>query len=143
MGLLRTALVFGAGYAFGHPDGRRKLTELGGQARQLTQRPEVVQLRERSWDTVSTKLKSTRPAGSEGDVVGDAAPAGRRSWRPRPYPRRATQPATTPAAGVGSVTPVTPDEAVTTVTPVTPATTTVTPAESVGTRNPGSPSTSG
>jgi hypothetical protein len=44
MGLVRTALIFGAGYALGRPEGRSKIAE-------LAKRPEVAQLREQAAST--------------------------------------------------------------------------------------------
>ena len=51
MGLLRMALIFGAGYALGRPEGRRKIAE-------LAQRPEVKQAREQAVSTVSSGLET-------------------------------------------------------------------------------------
>ena len=51
MGLLRMALIFGAGYALGRPEGRRKVAE-------LAQRPEVKQAREQAVSTVSSGLET-------------------------------------------------------------------------------------
>lgn len=103
MGLLRTALVFGAGYALGHPDGRRKATELGGQARQLSQRPEVAQLRERGREALANRGRGsgsdTSAAGTSEAGTSGTGPAFGRGWRPRPFPRRAARqvaPAGTP-----------------------------------------------
>jgi hypothetical protein len=64
MGLIRTALVFGAGYTLGRPDAREYLAQLG-------QRPQVKQLRERGWDRAG-----------EAVAVGRRAVASRRSSRP-------------------------------------------------------------
>jgi hypothetical protein len=51
MGLLRMALIFGAGYALGRPEGRHKIAE-------LAQRPEVKQAREQAVSTVSSGLET-------------------------------------------------------------------------------------
>ena len=45
------ALIFGAGYALGRPEGRRKIAE-------LAQRPEVKQAREQAVSTVSSGLET-------------------------------------------------------------------------------------
>ena len=50
MGLVRTALIFGAGYVLGRPEGRAKVAE-------LAKRPEVAQLRQQAANTVSSGLK--------------------------------------------------------------------------------------
>jgi hypothetical protein len=51
MGLLRMALIFGAGYVLGRPEGRSKIAE-------LAQRPEVKQAREQAVSTVSSGLET-------------------------------------------------------------------------------------
>jgi hypothetical protein len=51
MKLFWAALIFGAGYALGHPEGRAKLAE-------LSKRPEVTQLRQRAASTVSSGAKT-------------------------------------------------------------------------------------
>jgi hypothetical protein len=63
MGLLRMALIFGAGYALGRPEGRRKIAE-------LAQRPEVKQAREQAVSTVSSGLETgkQRLSGKVADV---------------------------------------------------------------------------
>ena len=60
MGLTRYALVFGLGYALGRPDGRRRLGDLGQQTVELTRRPEVKRLRERSWDLAGDTVRAAR-----------------------------------------------------------------------------------
>jgi hypothetical protein len=94
MGLVRTVLIFGAGYALGHPASRAKLTE-------LTRRTEVAQLRQQAADTVSDSVEigkkqlvkvteratdkaSTRTGDS--DSTSRSAPSGRR--RLPSFPRR-------------------------------------------------------
>ena len=47
MKLLGYGLAVGLGYLLGRPDGRARLAQLSRQAADLTQRPEVVRLRER------------------------------------------------------------------------------------------------
>jgi hypothetical protein len=53
MGLVRTALIFGAGYVLGRPEGRAKVAALGN-------RPEVAQLRQQAASTVASSVKSGR-----------------------------------------------------------------------------------
>jgi hypothetical protein len=47
MGLARYALVFGLGFAAGHPAGREKLKALPAQVSALARRPEAQQLRDK------------------------------------------------------------------------------------------------
>jgi hypothetical protein len=51
MGLARTALIFGAGYVLGRPEGRAKVAELAN-------RPEVAQLRQQAASTVASSVRS-------------------------------------------------------------------------------------
>jgi hypothetical protein len=51
MGLVRTALIFGAGYVLGRPEGRAKVAALAN-------RPEVAQLRQQATSTVISGVKS-------------------------------------------------------------------------------------
>ena len=51
MGLVRTALIFGAGYVLGRPEGRAKVAALAN-------RPEVAQLRQQAASTVISGVKS-------------------------------------------------------------------------------------
>jgi hypothetical protein len=51
MGLVRTALIFGAGYVLGRPEGRAKVAALAN-------RPEVAQLRQQAASTVASSVKS-------------------------------------------------------------------------------------
>jgi hypothetical protein len=94
MGLARYALVFGLGYAAGHPTGRKKLQAVPGQVKALAQRPEARQLRDKgkaaaeqavqtakgrlgsSGSGPDTATTSTEPAG------GAAETATRSGWRP-------------------------------------------------------------
>lgn len=63
MGLVRTALIFGVGYALGRPEGQAKVVE-------LAKRPEVAQARHQAATAVSRgrrlpsfpPLPSTRPS---------------------------------------------------------------------------------
>ena len=83
MGLVRTALIFGAGFALGHPAGRAKLAD-------LLDRPEVAEVRRkavaatsRAGDVVKAPLAQTdAPAPTPGPAT---APAG--SSRPSPSVR--------------------------------------------------------
>jgi hypothetical protein len=45
MGLTKYAIVFGLGYAVGHPDGRQKLRAVPAQVSELARRPEVEKVR--------------------------------------------------------------------------------------------------
>jgi hypothetical protein len=83
MGLLRTALIFGAGYVIGRPEGRQQLKQLAG-------RPEVTQLRQQAVDTVSATVETgrqrlTKSAGST-DSAGTSD--GSRGRRLPSFPRR-------------------------------------------------------
>jgi hypothetical protein len=68
MGLVRTALIFGAGYVLGRPEGRAKVAALGN-------RPEVAQLRQQAASTVASSVKSgkERLTKATGRAGGDAA----------------------------------------------------------------------
>jgi len=68
MGLIRTALIFGAGYVLGRPEGRAKVAALGN-------RPEVAQLRQQAASTVASSVKSgkERLTKATGRAGGDAA----------------------------------------------------------------------
>jgi hypothetical protein len=89
MGLVRTALIFGAGYALGRPEGRSKIAE-------LAKRPEVAQLREQAASTVSSGLRMGKKQMAEAtDKVSEQGPAqtngsgmttGTRGWRGRRLP---------------------------------------------------------
>jgi hypothetical protein len=48
MGLFAKALIFGAGYALGHPQGRRQLVQLRQRASQLAQDPRVTRAKEQA-----------------------------------------------------------------------------------------------
>jgi len=129
MGLVRTALIFGAGYAIGHPAGRAKVAE-------LARRPEVAQLREKAVATASTGVEagkkqfskvadrsSTTPevtAYTPADEVEASAKSGRWSGRRLPsIPRRGTR--TSATVTMPAMAPTAPDTAVTTPgAPVTP-----------------------
>jgi len=95
MGLVRTALIFGVGYALGRPEGQAKVVE-------LAKRPEVAQARHRAATTVSRSLKRGRKQVAVGTDTADgsAVTTGRGGWRDRrlpSFPRRGTVPAATSA----------------------------------------------
>jgi hypothetical protein len=50
MSFTTKAAVFAAGYAVGHPEGRRLVVQLRDKAIELSRRPQVKQARERAWD---------------------------------------------------------------------------------------------
>ena len=98
MGLVRTALIFGAGYVLGRPEGRAKVAE-------LAKRPEVAQLREQAARTVSSGLrmgkkqvaqatdKATDKVSEQGSVQTNGSgmttgPENRRGRRLPSFPRR-------------------------------------------------------
>jgi hypothetical protein len=95
MGLVRTALIFGAGYVLGRPEGRAKVAE-------LARRPEVAQLRRQAASTVASGVRSGkeqltkaggRASGAAAEQVSpdDSEPgfsSGRRGRRLPSFPRR-------------------------------------------------------
>jgi hypothetical protein len=103
MGLVRTALIFGVGYALGRPEGQAKVVE-------LAKRPEVAQARHQAATAVSRGLKRGRKQVAVGtdtvsgkdspETAGSAVTTGRGGWRGRrlpSFPRRGTVPAGTSA----------------------------------------------
>jgi hypothetical protein len=111
MGLVRTALIFGAGYVLGRPEGRAKVAE-------LTKRPEVAQLRQQAASTVSTglevgKRKVAEATGKATDRVSEKksaqadgldTKAGTGGWRGRrvpSFPRRGVRRAAPAASRTG------------------------------------------
>jgi hypothetical protein len=113
MGLVRTALIFGAGYVLGRPEGRAKLAE-------LVKRPEVAQLRQQAASTVSSGVKTgkeqlTKATGRATDSTsetvstrnGDSGTSqtGRSGHRLPSFPRRGDRPAT-PSTGALSTDPI-------------------------------------
>jgi hypothetical protein len=60
MGLLKYAIAAGLGYALGRPEGRAQLARVGRQAADLTQRPEVAQLRERGKELATDQAQKVR-----------------------------------------------------------------------------------
>jgi hypothetical protein len=93
MGLVRTALIFGVGYALGRPEGKAKVVE-------LAKRPEVARLRHQAATTVSNGLKRgwkqvavgthTVSGKDSAEADGSAVTTGRGGWRGRlpSFPRR-------------------------------------------------------
>jgi hypothetical protein len=111
MGLLRTALIFGAGYVLGRPEGRQQLRQLAG-------RPEVTQLRQQAVDTVSATVETgrqrlTKSADSARSTDSVGTSAGSRGRRLPSFPRRGARPAasstTVPTAGAASADAVSTD----------------------------------
>ena len=94
MGLIKYGVVFGAGYALGRPDGRRRLMQLRGQVAELARHPTAKRLQERAWDLagdqalaaknlLDKRSRSTSDTGTEpsdpqpdgpGSTSGSAAP---------------------------------------------------------------------
>jgi hypothetical protein len=109
MGLVRTALIFGAGYVLGRPEGRAKVAALAN-------RPEVAQLRQQAASTVASSVKSgkeqltkaTSRAG--GDAAEQASPDGnasgpntaRRGRRLPSFPKRGARHAASTATATTS-----------------------------------------
>ena len=111
MGLVRTALIFGAGYVLGRPEGRAKVAE-------LAKRPEVAQLRQQAVSTVSSglevgKRKVAEVTGKATDRVSEKKSAqadgldtkpGTGGWRGRrvpSFPRRGVRHAAPAASQTG------------------------------------------
>jgi hypothetical protein len=134
MGLVRTALVFGAGYALGHPAGRAKVAE-------LARRPEVAQLRDKVAATASTGVEagkkqlakatdktatttSDNASSPTGDIESSTWPAHRAGRRLPSFPGRgartpaATAPPASPTARGGAA--ATSDVEITAPTPPLP-----------------------
>jgi hypothetical protein len=117
MGLVRTALIFGAGYVLGRPEGRAKVAALGN-------RPEVAQLRQQAASTVAGSVKSgkerlikaTGRAG--GDAAEQASPNGndsgpntaRRGRRLPSFPKRGARHAASTATATTSIGPTAPSK---------------------------------
>ena len=113
MGLVRTALIFGAGYVLGRPEGRAKVAE-------LAKRPEVAQLRQQAVSTVSSGLEvgkkkvaeATGRVSENGSAQADLLDTkrGTGGWRGRripSFPRRGARhaaPAASPTTPVSTVT---------------------------------------
>jgi hypothetical protein len=60
MKLLSYGLAVGLGYLLGRPDGRERLAQVGRQAADLAQRPEVVRLRERGKDVATERVQAVK-----------------------------------------------------------------------------------
>lgn len=109
MGLLSKALVFGLGYALGHPEGRRRLSQLQGQATGLTKHPQVVKVKEQAWDVAGDQALAVknRVAKARSTSKGGAASTGTPSTVPTPgtvtTPSTITVP--TPVTGAPSPSP--------------------------------------
>ena len=109
MGLVRTALIFGAGYVLGRPEGRAKVAALGN-------RPEVAQLRQQAASTVASSVKSgrerlTKATGRAGGHAAEqASPNGndsgpntaRRGLRLPSFPKRGARHAASTATATTS-----------------------------------------
>lgn len=134
MKLVRMALIFGAGYVLGRPEGRRKIAE-------LAQRPEVKQAREQAVSTVSSGLETGKQRlSSKVSEVKD------KKGEPS-FPERGARPDGPPATAApttpGSAAPVTGTPAGTASNASSPGTaapsTTATRTTSPGTTSPGTP----
>jgi hypothetical protein len=142
MGLVRTALIFGAGYVLGRPEGRAKLAE-------LVKRPEVAQLRQQAASTVSSGVKTgkeqlTKAAGRATDSTsetvstrnGDSGTSatGRSGRRLPSFPRRGDRSAT-PSTNALSTDPISAGTTPTTTSPTgtSPTGTSTTGMSSTGT----------
>ncbi|GAA4547157.1 hypothetical protein [Pseudonocardia xishanensis] len=102
MGLIRTALVFGAGYIVGRPDGTALLRKARTRATELVNRPEVKRARERARDVAGDQalaLKRRLPArsGTTGeDGTSTSVPVSdAQGWDPSTSPADAPADATT------------------------------------------------
>jgi hypothetical protein len=88
MSLFTKALIFGAGYALGHPQGRRQLVQAREQASRLAQNPRVVQAREHAWDVAGDQALAVknRVAGAKfrRSAGSGASSAGSAGSRPQP-----------------------------------------------------------
>jgi hypothetical protein len=130
MGLVSHGLALGLGYMLGRPEGRERLAQVGRQAADLRQRPEVVRLQERGKglvveqaqvvkQKVRARAKNADDASGAEDAGTTAAPGGvssapvrsrglrKPSWRPRGFRRTAHFPpseGTAPPAALGGTT---------------------------------------
>src|SRR5689334_9953920 len=109
MGLVRAALIFGAGYVLGRPEGRAKVAELAN-------RPEVAQLRQQAASTVASSVKSGkerlttatgRAGGNASEQVSpngnDSEPSINRRGRRLPsFPKRGARHAASTATATAS-----------------------------------------
>lgn len=76
MGMIKNAVVFGAGYVMGTRAGRERYVQLKHKASEMMQRREVQQTRQRAKDTVTSAL----PGGGRDTEAGQAQ-GSRRRWR--------------------------------------------------------------
>ena len=91
MGLFRTALLLGIGYALGRPAVRHELVALAGRIRRSPHHPEVINLGDREWTQLDGALHRPRQPRSE---VGSGHPSSGLQWprvrvcgrSARPYP---------------------------------------------------------
>jgi hypothetical protein len=102
MGLLRTALIFGVGYAVGDANRRRQLVS---KANDLARRPEVQRLQDRGRTAIARVTRRSPPdSGQQSGAAGTNGAVGtRRRWPPLPYRRSAagSAPPTAKDAGTG------------------------------------------
>jgi hypothetical protein len=101
VGLLRTALIFGVGYAVGDANRRRQLV---AKANDLARRPEVQRLQDRGRTAVARVTRRTSSeSGQEAGAAGtNGAVDARRRWRPLPYRRATAGSASTDATATGA-----------------------------------------
>ena len=83
MGLVKYGLAVGLGYLLGRPEGRAQLRNVGRQAAELGNRPEVARLREQGKNVAAEKVdavkqKVTRKTDSATTTDGVAEPTARR-----------------------------------------------------------------
>lgn len=87
MGLFRTALLLGIGYALGRPAVRHELVALAGRIRRSPHHPDVINLGDREWTKLDGALHRPRQPRSE---VGSGHPSSGLQWpRVRAFPRPA------------------------------------------------------
>jgi hypothetical protein len=108
VGLLRTALIFGVGYAVGDANRRRQLVT---KTKDLAGRPEVQRLQDRGRSAVArvTRRTSSESAQEAGAAGTNGAVGARRPWRPLPYRRSRTGSASTAVKDAGAGATVVPD----------------------------------
>lgn len=95
MGLVRAALIFGAGYALGRPEGRQKIAE-------LARHPEADRLRQQAVDTVSTGLETGKKR-----LADTRSGSGEGAWK-LPSPVRRNAPTTYPDDTTATTDPAVP-----------------------------------
>ena len=89
MGLFRTALLLGIGYALGRPAVRHELVALAGRIRRSPHHPDVINLGDREWTQLDGALHRPRQPRSE---VGSGHPSSGLQW---PRVRAFSRPAAT------------------------------------------------